>query len=345
MLATLFFKIPIFSVALKEFMDAAALNKACLRALVQVSRSIDPVYGIGEFAHPLHIEIPKYDTLPIVEALGLHVKWTTVKWDPEIGNVEVDIIEPIRPYWIKMAMSGGDSKNLCLRAGTEPNWHTNECCSKVPPEPPFGEKHRRLPFGPGLFEKLREEWTERPLDIIAEEWLRDLLTKELIRILVILGREELQIQLRSLNLRVSVPDTDESRAAFVSSLSIDELLRVVDWLEEHVPSLASVSYRYTREDLAEAIELIPPQTAFENILNEPWIKHPDQDTAKTADKTPPVYRISRDSAGDYFKTGHTDWTGEKDAGDDLWYWESIENGNQPEPPDGDTNPNGGNSNH
>jgi hypothetical protein len=248
MLATLFFKIPIFSVALKEFMDAAALNKACLRALVQVSRSIDPVYGIGEFAHPLHIEIPKYDTLPIVEALGLHVKWTTVKWDPEIGNVEVDIIEPIRPYWIKMAMSGGDSKNLCLRAGTEPNWHTNECCSKVPPEPPFGEKHRRLPFGPGLFEKLREEWTERPLDIIAEEWLRDLLTKELIRILVILGREELQIQLRSLNLRVSVPDTDESRAAFVSSLSIDELLRVVDWLEEHVPSLASVSYRYTRED-------------------------------------------------------------------------------------------------
>ena len=237
MLATIFYKLPIFSVALKEFMDADDLSKACLRALVQVSRSIDPMNGIGEFAHPLHLEIPRYDTLPIVESLGLEVKCTTTKWDSEIGNVEVDIIEPIRPFWIQMAMSGGDSKNLCLRAGTEPNWHTNDCCGSVPSEPPFGEKGPRLPFGGGLLEKLGGDWMNRPPDIAAgewlrikaEEWLRDLLTKELVAILNILlkeiGADQIQEWLRSQNLSLSLPFTDESLTAFASSLPIGELLR------------------------------------------------------------------------------------------------------------------------
>ena len=116
MLATLFFKIPIFSIALKEFMDAAALNKACLRALVQVSRSIDPVYGIGEFAHPLHIEIPKYDTLPIVEALGLHVKWTNTNGILRLATSRLILLNQSGPTGSKWQCQGETVKIFaCVR--------------------------------------------------------------------------------------------------------------------------------------------------------------------------------------------------------------------------------------
>jgi hypothetical protein len=340
MLAVLFFDIPIFSIALKEFMDAADLDQACLQSLVQVSRSIESVHGIGEFEHPLHVLIPKYDTLPIVDALGLEVKWTKSVWDPEIGNVATEVIEPIRPFWIKVAMEGSDSKNLCLRAGTEENWHTDDDCTKVPTSPPFGDKHGRLHFGPGLSQCLKEDKKQQVVQLAAEEWLRGLLADELRQFRQKLGNDGLQKHLRSLNLRSRVPSTDpgapsdDSWATFVNSFGMEELLQTIDSLQKSFTELKVASNRCTRGDLADAIEKIDPQTAIEEILKEDWIRPPDHEVSGGAEDASPhpiklvhypkplsAFRIRRDSAGSYFKTGHTDWTAKDASKDPHWYWE------------------------
>ncbi|MGB8685379.1 MAG: hypothetical protein WCD12_21040 [Candidatus Binatus sp.] len=343
MFAVLFFNIPIFSVALKEFMDAGDLDKACLQSLVQVSRSIESVQGIGEFEHPLHVLIPKYDTLPIVDALGLEVKWTKSVWDPEIGNVPTEVIEPIRPFWIRVAMAGTDSKNLCLRAGTEENWHTNDDCSKVPTPPRFGDKQRRSLFGPGLSRCFKEDKKQQAVHLVAEEWLRGLLADELHQFRQRLGNNALQKHLGSLNLRFRVPSNktgatpDDSWTTFVNSFRMEELLQTIDLLEKSFTDLKVASNRCTRRDLADAIEKIDPQTAVEDILKEDWIKPSDQDLSGGAEdasphpielvhyaKPPlPEFRIRRESAGSWFKLGKTDWTGRDASKDPHWYWERI----------------------
>jgi hypothetical protein len=338
MLAVLFCDIPILSIALKEFMDAADLDKACLQSLVQVSRSIESVHGIGEFEHPLQVLIPNYDTLPIVDSLGLEVKWTKSMWDPEIGNVATHVIEPIRPFWIKLAMTGAGSKNLCLRAGTETNWHTNQDSAKVTTPPPFGDKDLRLPFGPGLSNSLKQDKSQRSVQVATEEWLRELLAEELRQIRQTVGNDALQKHLRSLNLRSRVPSTDpsappdDSWTAFVDSFRIEELLQTIGGLQKN---LKVASSRYTGSDLADAIEKIDPQTAIEDILSEDWIRPPAHDVSDAAEDTSPhpiklvhhpkpmpTFRIGRDSAGSHFKSGKTDWTGKDASKDPSWYWES-----------------------
>lgn len=348
MLQVLFSEFPISSIALKQFMDAADMNKACLQALVQVSRSIDSVHEIGEFEHPLHVSIPSYGTLPIVDDLGLEVKWTTSVWDPAIGNVATDFIEPVRPFWISMAMSSGaDSENLCLRAGTEANWHTYKNCEKVPV--PSSNSRRRLTFGPGFLETLKNDKTDRPIQDAAGEWLREQLASELYQIRQQLRDENLQQEFRARNIRVRLPDTDlsaapdDSWAMFVNSLQLEELLQMVDGLEESKPELKIDSNRSTRQNLTDAMDLIDPQVAFEAILNEERIVPPRGEESggvpyplrkkvrpRHRAEGLPAYRIRRDSAGLYFAEHHTDWTKPAtDAGNECWYWESDGDENQP----------------
>jgi len=277
-----------------------------------------------------------------VDALGLEVKWTKSVWDPEIGNVATEVIEPIRPFWIKVAMSGTDSKNLCLRAGTEEKWHTNEDCSKVPTPPPFSDKRRRSRFGPGLSQCFKENKKQESVQLVAEEWLRGLLADELHQFRQKLGNNALQKHLGSLNLRFRVPSNDpratpdDSWTTFVNSFRTEELLQTIDLLEKSFTDLKVASNRYTRRDLADAIEKIDPQTALEDILREDWIEPSDHDVSGGAEgasphpielvhypKPLPGFRIRRESAGSWFKLGNTDWTG-KDASKNLyWYWERI----------------------
>jgi hypothetical protein len=300
------------------------------------------VHGIGEFEHPLQVLIPGYETLPIVDSLGLEVKSTISVWDPEIGNVATQVIEPIRPFWIKLAMTAAASKNLCLRAGTETNWHTNQDCTKVPTPQPSGGKHSRLPFGPGLSKSLTQDNSQQLVQVAAEEWLRGLLADELRQIRQALGNDALQKHLRSLNSRSRVPSTDpaappdDSWTTFVNSFRVEELLQTIDGLQKSLTDSKVASSRYTQGDLSNAIEKIDPQTALEDILSEDWIRPPAHDVSDGAEDTShpiklvhypkpmPKFRIRRDSAGSHFKPEKTDWTGKDACKDLLWYWESKE---------------------
>lgn len=357
-LSVLFSDSPICSVALKQFMDAGNLLKACFQALVRHDRSIECLYEIGEFLHPLHVSIPKYDTLPIVDKLGLVVKSTGVEWDPEVGDIATDYIEPTRPFWIKVGMSGKKSENLCLRAGTEEPWHTNKCCKGVPDKETDETAALRLPYGPDLFKRLKEESKQRSAKVVAEEWIRGQLAAELLQIMQQIGDDSFESMLKEWNFRSRVPRltsasvADHSWIAFVDSFQVGDLTKIVDAFEKSGRVKLS-SNRCTAEGLAAAVENISPQTAIESLLNEDWIwpparpkseevPFPQRAPKKVIHSVPdclPPFRIRRDSAGEYFKIGHTGWTGEEDASTNQdWYWESKANWEEPEVPDDEEEP-------
>lgn len=107
------------TIALKQFRDCEEPNRACYQALVLNRRSIEHVYELREIERPLHVRIDRYPTQPIVERLGLAVKWT----DSSLGPTAIDILQPIRPFWLKVAMKQEASTNLSWRAGTK-RWNT-----------------------------------------------------------------------------------------------------------------------------------------------------------------------------------------------------------------------------
>jgi hypothetical protein len=218
----------------------------------------------------------------------------------------------------------------------------------VPTRPPFGHKDLRLPFGSGLSKSLKQDNSQQLVRVAAEEWLRGLLADELRQIRQALGNDALQKHLRSLNSRSRVPSTDpaappdDSWATFVNSFRVEELLRTIDGLQKSLTDPKVASSRYTRGDLADAIETIDPQTALEDILSEDWIRPTAYDVSDGEDTSPhpiklvhypkpmPKFRIRRDSAGSHFKPGKTDWTGKDACEDPLWYWESKDEAENPE---------------
>ncbi|HXZ88606.1 MAG TPA: hypothetical protein VEF07_08530, partial [Candidatus Binataceae bacterium] len=107
------------TIALKQFRDCEEPNRACYQALVLNRRSIEQVYELREIEPLIHVRIDRYPTQPIVERLGLAVKWT----DSSSGPTLIDIVQPVRPFWIKAAMKQGSSTNLSWRAGTK-QWNT-----------------------------------------------------------------------------------------------------------------------------------------------------------------------------------------------------------------------------
>jgi len=103
------------SIALKQFRDCEEPNRACYQALILNRRSIKNIFDIREIEGRIHVRIDRYPTQPIVERLGLAVKWT----DSTSGPTAIDILQPIRPFWMKVAMKQGLSRNLSWRAGTK----------------------------------------------------------------------------------------------------------------------------------------------------------------------------------------------------------------------------------
>jgi hypothetical protein len=102
------------TIALKQIRDAWDPNRACYQADVLTSRSIEHVFDIREIDQQLHVRIARYPTQPIVELLGLKTKWT----DSSSAEATFDVLQPIRPFWMKVAFKQEPARNLCWRAGT-----------------------------------------------------------------------------------------------------------------------------------------------------------------------------------------------------------------------------------
>jgi len=102
---------PINSIGLKQFRDVAHYQYACYQALVLAHRYIDRISSLDEDnRRKVHLHIHRYAMQPVVELLGLKVKWTKAG-----GEVPVDVLEPIRPFRAQISLRERLGKNICQR--------------------------------------------------------------------------------------------------------------------------------------------------------------------------------------------------------------------------------------
>ncbi|MGE0683188.1 MAG: hypothetical protein AB7P69_20095 [Candidatus Binatia bacterium] len=108
---------PFNEVTLKQFRDATDPNAACYQALVLSQRFLEEVYEVHEITDRMHVRLYQYPSFPIIDILGLRVKSRETS-----GVTIVDQLQPIRPFWMHVALRQELGKNLCWRAGSE-EWH------------------------------------------------------------------------------------------------------------------------------------------------------------------------------------------------------------------------------
>ena len=90
---------PFNRLTLKQYRDAAEMDRACYQAVVHTERAITCVHDIGEVEKPVHVWLHRLPNHPLVDALGLKVKTTRSNRDGV-----VDCLQPIRPFWMRIGI-------------------------------------------------------------------------------------------------------------------------------------------------------------------------------------------------------------------------------------------------
>lgn len=166
---------PVNWINLKQYRDAADMERACYQAAVHTTRSITRIYDLREIEHSVHVRLHRLSGHPIVDALGLKVKSV----DSLDGQV-VQNLQPVRPFWMRVALKEDLGTVIAWRAADE-RWQVTHpwfAASKDGPSPYFrsaGETRVGSWLGrpQGLWQGLRDQSTA---------WLRQALADELQRI-------------------------------------------------------------------------------------------------------------------------------------------------------------------
>ncbi|HVN87456.1 MAG TPA: hypothetical protein VMW17_21690 [Candidatus Binatia bacterium] len=98
------------TITVKQFRDVTDPLRACYQALLCGDRVIDIAYDVREIEDLMHLSIIQYPNLPIVEMLGLVTKWTNMT-----GENVVHVLQPIRPFWMRLGVKQRLAQNLCWR--------------------------------------------------------------------------------------------------------------------------------------------------------------------------------------------------------------------------------------
>lgn len=98
-------------IIVKQYRDGEELDKACYQAIVQATSAITSVYDIREIDSPVHVRLYRQPGHPLVEALGL-----TVKHQESFGGDVVDVLQPLRPFWMRVGMTEDLATVACYRA-------------------------------------------------------------------------------------------------------------------------------------------------------------------------------------------------------------------------------------
>lgn len=99
----------------KQYRDSLDPEDACYQALVHATSTITSVYDIRELSGDAHVRFYRQPGQPLVDALGLKVKLV----DSSEGEV-VDIVQPARPFWMRIAMREDLATVACYRTLDEP---------------------------------------------------------------------------------------------------------------------------------------------------------------------------------------------------------------------------------
>jgi hypothetical protein len=102
---------PVNRLIVKQYRDGEELDKACYQALVQATSTITSVYDLREMTSTVHVRVHQQPGHNIVEALGLKVKFQA----SDSGDV-VDVLQPMRPFWMRVAMREDLATVACYRS-------------------------------------------------------------------------------------------------------------------------------------------------------------------------------------------------------------------------------------
>lgn len=107
-------KLPFNILTLKQFRDTGRPLEACYQSYVLLTRQIERVLDVREIESRINVCIHDYPTQPIVETLGLIPKHVSFG-----GGARAFTFEPLRPFWMRVALRENLGQTVCRRAGTE----------------------------------------------------------------------------------------------------------------------------------------------------------------------------------------------------------------------------------
>jgi hypothetical protein len=268
---------PINWINLKQYRDAADMERACYQAAVHTTRSITRIYDIREIEHSVHVRLHRLSGHPIAEALGLKVKSVT----SQEGQV-VENLQPVRPFWMRVALKEDLGTVIAWRAADE-RWQVTHpwfAASKDGPAPYFrsrGETRVGSWLGrpQGLWQGLRDQSTA---------WLRQALADELQRIRQAADSTSLELKdSEPWYSRLAPADRADfqrlaaapSVEAFCDATSLERQMALVQ-IEREVQGTsgrlpAAMLRRLTHDDARAAVAALDEvQLVVESILSDEW---------------------------------------------------------------------------
>jgi hypothetical protein len=130
----------------KQYRDSLDPETACYQALVHATSTITSIYDMREIEANCHVRFHRHPSQPIADALGLKIKLE----DSDASGV-VDIVQPERPFWMRIAMREDLATVACYRASDEP-WRVVHPWFTLPPaahKPANVAKSADAPVAPG----------------------------------------------------------------------------------------------------------------------------------------------------------------------------------------------------
>jgi hypothetical protein len=257
---------PINWINVKQYRDTDDAEIACYQAVVHTSRRITQIYDIREIESRVHVRLHRYPGQPIAETLGLKIKHT----ESREGEV-VQSLQPIRPFWMRVAYAAELGRVLCWRSSqevtiTHPWFRKPGLLGAVKQE--ASEEHGYF-CDSGYTRVSRELGKRGPggsmqrIDTTVETQMKRDLLQEL-EALVKHERLDHSKELRRLSKL-------ESLQSFANSMSAEQLYQVVEGIIRELRDEDVVTNRVKRSEGAKAIERIDEiQIVIESILSDEW---------------------------------------------------------------------------
>ncbi len=273
---------PINEVSLRQFRDIDDPESACYQAITVTRTTIEDLHELREIEDPLHVAIHRYPNQPLVKLLGLRVKSTDAS-----GSSVVDYLEPIRPFWMKVAMRVNLGEDIFWRAGSTV-WLPNSTGWYQPVE-----ELRKEPWksSSGSLRWYREMGVEQP---VAPRLLY-----------LVNGTPEVATEL-SKDLDGDIADARRDLRSF--------------WRAWRYPK-GKAPDRMSREDAREAVGedmtggYIPPQAVIESLLEADWGR---QSAHRSGEERPPAFALPKSSLGnDKVRKSYAKMLGFEESGDRL----------------------------
>lgn len=102
----------------KQYRDSNDYERACYQSLLKATSTITSVYDLREIESNVHVHFHLQPGHPIVSGFGIKVKHT----ESRDGSV-VDIVQPQRPFWMRIAMREDLAEVVCIRSDEKEGWN------------------------------------------------------------------------------------------------------------------------------------------------------------------------------------------------------------------------------